>query len=454
VLPSSRFGPIVLRPNMFEEIIANDVLEHVPDLVTLMTNCLALLRPNGVFKISVPYDLSFGAWQDPTHVRTFNERSWLYYTDWFWYLGWDQARFVVEKLEHVPSPLGLALRRQDLTDDDVNRTPRAIDAMTVWLRKITLSEADRATFQRWRPKRRMRPEANVAPALAGPWSEHKDRYCIWVATSDDYSHHQAFHEVADALHRAFSDLGGSAPIVSEPNGSRVPIVFGSHLLLGHKKLESPPAETVLFNLEQIGSGSPFTNEAYLDLLRRFPVLDYSLANTRALEAAGVGRVRHMAIRPMPSTTTPLPSDGTVRDIDVLFYGSMNERRAEVLAQIRSSGLRVVELFDVYGSARDELISRAKIVVNIHFYPTAIFESVRIAHLLASGKCVVSEGDATDPDCTDVAEGLVLCPYDKIAGHCLALARDPAQRQAVEDAASRIATSRSQVAILREMFGIA
>jgi len=90
-----RFGASVIQEEYFDTLIANDVLEHIPDLAGAMTNALRLLRPGGVFQISVPYDLGLGAWQDPTHVRAFNENSWLYYTDWHWYLGWTAARFDV-----------------------------------------------------------------------------------------------------------------------------------------------------------------------------------------------------------------------------------------------------------------------------------------------------------------------------------------------------------------------
>ena len=62
-------------PGMFERIVAHDVLEHVRDLTTCMATCRDLLAVGGVFEILVPYDLSHGAWQDPTHVRAFNERS-------------------------------------------------------------------------------------------------------------------------------------------------------------------------------------------------------------------------------------------------------------------------------------------------------------------------------------------------------------------------------------------
>lgn len=126
----TRLGTFKIEKGMFSEIIANDVLEHIPDLVAAMTNCKDLLCKGGEFHIHVPYDLSLGAWQDPTHVRAFNENSWLYYTDWHWYLGWKD-KFTMQTLELELSEYGETLPK----DDNLIRTPRAIDAMRVVLIK-------------------------------------------------------------------------------------------------------------------------------------------------------------------------------------------------------------------------------------------------------------------------------------------------------------------------------
>ena len=147
-LDSERFGRIILPPDHFDEITAVDVLEHVADLVTLMTNCLTLLRNGGVLKALVPFDLSYGAWQDPTHVRAFNERSWLYYTEWFWYVGWREARFDLTELKFQLSDLGQTMAKEGVSNDVIARTPRAVDSMHVTLSKRPLSEAERAEFDR------------------------------------------------------------------------------------------------------------------------------------------------------------------------------------------------------------------------------------------------------------------------------------------------------------------
>jgi SAM-dependent methyltransferase len=128
---STRFGEIKVEQGMFTKIIANDVLEHIPDLVKAMTNCKDLLVEGGEFHIHVPYDLSLGAWQDPTHVRAFNENSWLYYTDWHWYLGWKD-KFVVKELQLVKSKLA---EEMNISDQMLTILPRMVDSMKVVLVK-------------------------------------------------------------------------------------------------------------------------------------------------------------------------------------------------------------------------------------------------------------------------------------------------------------------------------
>lgn len=143
LLQTTRFGQIRLEENVFDAIVANDVPEHIPDLVKAMSNCLQLLKPGGTFHIHVPYDLSLGAWQDPTHVRAFNENSWLYYTDWrYGYFGWTEARFEQLSLEFHLSESGKQMSADGRALEELLRTPRAVDGMSVVLRKRYLLESE------------------------------------------------------------------------------------------------------------------------------------------------------------------------------------------------------------------------------------------------------------------------------------------------------------------------
>lgn len=130
----TRLGRFAIEKGMFHEIIANDVLEHIPDLVKAMTNCRDLLKRGGEMYIHVPYDLSYGAWQDPTHVRAFNENSFLYYTDWHWYLNWEE-KFTCTQMGFELSELGHSMANDKIPTEAIIRTPRAVDALQVILRK-------------------------------------------------------------------------------------------------------------------------------------------------------------------------------------------------------------------------------------------------------------------------------------------------------------------------------
>lgn len=135
---SNFVGPVNLEPESIEQLYANNVLEHVPDLVTFMTQALALLKTGGEFVIEVPYEHSPGAWQDPTHVRAMNEKSWLYYTDWFWYLGWFEHRFQLQQFDF----LDLQLQPCDKS---------GAHFMRVRLAKVRTTPAERTTARTLQP---------------------------------------------------------------------------------------------------------------------------------------------------------------------------------------------------------------------------------------------------------------------------------------------------------------
>lgn len=141
-----RFGVQELPEGYFSTIETNDVLEHVPDVVATMTNFLNLLEPGGTLQISVPYDLSLGAWQDPTHVRAFNEMSFRYYTDWSWYIGWKDYRFEMVDLKYTLSNIGMALNAQGIQADNITRTPRAVENMEVTLRKRATTAEEKLEY--------------------------------------------------------------------------------------------------------------------------------------------------------------------------------------------------------------------------------------------------------------------------------------------------------------------
>jgi hypothetical protein len=76
-------------------------------------------------------------------VRAFNEKSWLYYTEWSWYVGWTEAKFdLVENLFALNS-VGLAMQATHASLAEILATPRAVDEMQVVLRKRLLTDDEK-----------------------------------------------------------------------------------------------------------------------------------------------------------------------------------------------------------------------------------------------------------------------------------------------------------------------
>ncbi len=196
-----------------------------------------------------------------------------------------------------------------------------------------------------------------------------------VISNPDYIHSHCFDEIAEAFDQAL-------PPTSKQ------IVFGSHLIKDMSEADYLRGR-ILYQSEQITSECYWVKPTYLEILRNHEVWDYSPENVRVLQKLGVN-AKFVPIRYMPCMTKFKSLPDEKKDIDVLFYGSTNPRRLKILNRLKKAGMKVEKIFGVYGHVRDQVIARAKIVLNLHYFDSGIFEIFRCAHLFANEKCVVSE----------------------------------------------------------------
>jgi hypothetical protein len=156
---------------------------------------------------------------------------------------------------------------------------------------------------------------------------------------------------------------------------------------------------------------------------------------------GISNVKYCGIGYVPELTRIKPEPC---DIDFLWYGSLNERRTQVLQKLHSMGFKVKILFGVYGQQRDAFIARSKIVLNIHFYESKVLEIVRISYLLANRRFVISES-GNDPEIEDpIRNGLVLANYENLVKECVKYLNDDAARNEIaEKGFSRISSFRQE-----------
>jgi len=241
-------------------------------------------------------------------------------------------------------------------------------------------------------------------------------------------HSECFRELAETVTGALTELGHDAILSDEiAVAGRRNIVFGSNLIAN---LDTPVVfapGSILYNLEQIYEGSPWLTAELLAALRAHTVWDYSRANILALARLGIS-ARHVPVGYIPALTRISPAPA--QDIDVLFIGSIAERRLKILQALEREGARVVAIYGRYGAERDALIARAKIVLNIHFHAAKVFEIVRVSYLLANRCFVVSETGSDRDTEAELAGGVVFTDYERLVATCLGYLGDPAARAQV------------------------
>jgi hypothetical protein len=255
----------------------------------------------------------------------------------------------------------------------------------------------------------------------------------------------AFQEVAETVHYGLLSLGHDCVITKRWPSDRRLILFGSFSipLLG----VMPPTGTILYNLEQVFHGSQFITPTIVSIFRQYPMLDYNKRNIERLVKMGVTAPRYLPIGYVPELTRI--EAASEEDIDVLFYGSMDDRRQAVLDALRARGLRVEAPFGVFGRARDALIARSKVVLNVHGISDT-FESVRVSYPLANKKAVVSErGDGHE----EFVGAVAFADYDGLVDRCAALAADAEARRELGRRGFEVMSSRSESEYLKAALGL-
>jgi len=219
---------------------------------------------------------------------------------------------------------------------------------------------------------------------------------LCIVQPPGYVHSLGFLDQARYFRHQFRRMGAQVSLAKNRlRHDAVNLVFGAHLGFDAALRER---YTCLFvNLEQLGRGGAAVSPDYLKLLSASAVVEYDADNITAYTThAEDVPLFPLLYAPYLKPAQPVPLED--RPIDLLFIGSMNERRRDMLQRIEATGRRVA-LFDqpLYGPERDAVILQAKAVVNLHFYPSSRFEQARVSHCLSLGTPVLSERrEATRP----------------------------------------------------------
>ena len=289
--------------------------------------------------------------------------------------------------------------------------------------------------------------SSIKTALRGSGSAYRanNRYAVTVVSPPGYIHSAAFKEMAETVHYALQSLGHDSVITTDGAlADRKHIVLGSNLLPTYPLTLADDA--ILYNLEQVDVASTWLRPQLITIFRRHVLWDYSKRNAVAFEAMGVKVAHVVPVGYVKELTRIQRAPDT--DIDVLFFGSMNPRRQKIIDDMRAAGLHVEVVFGVYGARRDALISRAKLVLNVHYYEAKVLEIVRLSYLLANSCAILSErsSDSTEDDI--LADGVAFADYDHLVQRACALIDAPDERKHLAQRGFEIMSARPAQDYLR------
>ncbi|HLK12699.1 MAG TPA: glycosyltransferase family A protein [Candidatus Binatia bacterium] len=209
---------------------------------------------------------------------------------------------------------------------------------------------------------------------------------------------------------------------------------------------------IVVNTEQ--PGTPWFESSAAFCAKAGLVFDINTDGVRALRARGIV-AHYFPLCHQPRHDRWQGTDTSLRDIDVLFMGDLNVRRSELLAQYAhllapyrfelfptdsSCPIRAEGRHFVLGSAKAEVLRRARILLDIHRGPHAYFAWQRAIPAFANGAVVVTEpSPGLDP--LQAFDHLVVAQYDLIPHYVQALLLDEPRRRTIASRAYDFLTTR-------------
>ncbi|MDB5595606.1 MAG: Methyltransferase type 11 [Hyphomicrobiales bacterium] len=195
--------------------------------------------------------------------------------------------------------------------------------------------------------------------------------------------------VAELISASLLSIGVKSEIIfSEPDGG---FSDGPHFVICPQMFEKLPGLYIAYQMEQSVSSRWFSPEYFSQLENAFAIFDYSIDNIKFLTSRGLHakQIYYMPISHLATfrRKTKRPQKPM---FDVLFYGDPNSPRRRSILEELQKNFAVKIVSEVFGDELYDLIERAKIIVNIHYYDNALLETTRLYECLSLGKVIVSE----------------------------------------------------------------
>ena len=245
--------------------------------------------------------------------------------------------------------------------------------------------------------------------------------------------HLIFKENALSLKETLNNNGYNCSITDKFNydENNLYIIFGSHDLI-----EKFPNKYIIYQLEQSNVGYYNNDNEFIDnnhktfnkkyiykLQNAVEIWEYSQENILFFDKINTSLDKKIKYRYVPLCYSSYLSQfqnfkNIDKSIDILFFGSLNNRRKKILEKLNSKGLNIEIHNNLVNEERIKKILASKIIINIHFYEKSLLETHRI-NLLLSNKCfIISEKSRDNFEDNKYKDSIVFTEYNNLYNCCL------------------------------------
>lgn len=249
------------------------------------------------------------------------------------------------------------------------------------------------------------------------------KYCLKIIQPLDFLHYQVFSEVYELIIYGLKNLKYEVLSSENYNLENVRyIILGANLLKFIPKEKRPifKKDTIIINLERFGHQEIF-NQEYLDILKSFEVWDFSSLNMKRINLQYNLKIKKfLPLGYVKELEKIKKKEDEREDIDVLFIGSLSDRRTKILQEMSQLNINVKHLFGFYGHERDKIILRSKLLLNMHYHDIGSLEHVRIFYYLINSKPVLSEKSDDEQENEIYKNAICLAEYKDLPWRALEL----------------------------------
>lgn len=207
--------------------------------------------------------------------------------------------------------------------------------------------------------------------------------------------------IAMLVQNSLQKMGVSATIITEE-----PETYGEevHIVICPQMFKRFPGRYISFQMEQTVSSRWLSEEYFSALCNSYAIFDYSLVNINYFKThTEFGKMfYYLPVDHLPG----MQRENGGYQYDVAFYGDVNNPRRRRILEELSKDFRVQIISEVFGEELYDELSKAKVIINIHYYENAMLETTRLYETLSLGRSIVVSERSSDPGEEERLEGIV------------------------------------------------